>query len=214
MQKESCQTVPWMPRTDWLTVLFLSCFAILSTLYGRWSMSVQRNIGWPVSFPFCFFCHKVHLTHPCHSAFSSCVTSFFFSCSLYIHHMSICSTFARVCVCVFLRVSDHVQISWRATLNSEWVSFFYFFVHFRFICQIDDVAKWIFSDLKRCAGRMAYIQNDAFSSKSCKAACLLWEGETWGLLTVLKEGGKKIPVLCLRSGIFREDIRLIRFTDI
>lgn len=127
-QKGSCRTVPWMLLSFRQTGLFFCLFfGVMLTLYGSVCKIVQRNTGWPILvFSVDFLCHEVHSTRPCHSAFSSCVTSFFL-----LVPYTVCQSLVHECVCVCVGLSVQVKVTWRAkneesckTLSSEWVVLF------------------------------------------------------------------------------------------
>lgn len=106
-------------------------------------MIVQKNTGWPNLPVFCVgflsffvcFCSGVYLSHPCHSAFSSCLTSLslFFLLSPYvsIEYMSVCVP-AVVC-----SSENHLQSKEGQHLKTLEIKLV-IFADFIFTCRVDD----------------------------------------------------------------------------
>lgn len=138
-QKGSCQTVPWLLHTDLLLSFFFFFWHYVNSVWSCRRTQVDQS-----SLYYLFFdmrCSLLLLVIP----FSLPVSLlFFFTCSLY-------RVSGSTWVCVFLWLSVHVKITWRAkkeesrtTLNSEWVVILQTSTIF-----IDAMAKFLFNDYER-----------------------------------------------------------------
>lgn len=98
--KGSCQTVSCRLHTY---LLLLFCYHV--------DICAWLCTCWPVFLVWSVCRHAVHFTPPFHSAFSSCVTSFFFFFCFVLLPSTVCQTLTTR---VFPRLSAHVTIIWGA----------------------------------------------------------------------------------------------------